>query len=79
MKKCFVLSHFFEYGEDNFYEELKIIGVYSSRAKAEQAIERYILLPGFNNYTREAFCIDEATIDYGREWENGFVKADEID
>ena len=77
MNKAFVLYHFFEYGEDDFYEETKNLGVYSSKEKAEEAIDRYIRLPGFDQYTRDEFYICETTIDYGREWEEGFIKVED--
>ena len=55
MDKVFLLQHSYEIGE---IEETKIIGIYSSREKAEQVIEKYKKLPGFKEYP-DTFYIDE--------------------
>ena len=52
-------------------EETKIIGVYSSREKAVQIIEKYKKLPGFKEYPN-AFCIDEYEMDKDY-WNEGFI------
>jgi len=59
--------HIHEDGE----EDIKLIGVYSSRASAEQAIERLKQQPGFRD-TPEGFVLDQYTLDEDN-WTEGFV------
>jgi len=57
--------------EDFGYDDVKLIGTYSTRLKAESAIERASNLPGFRMHP-ESFVIDEYVIDKD-EWTSGFV------
>jgi hypothetical protein len=54
----------------NNRDDAKLLGVYSSRAKAEARITSARLLPGFADEP-ECFTIDEYTIDQD-EWVEGF-------
>lgn len=72
MKFAYVLQHSYEVGEDGSFDEVKLIGVYSSKEKAEQVIRRYIILPGFKEHPMECFHISEYEIDKDQ-WTEGFI------
>lgn len=76
MKFAYVLQHSYEVGEDGSFDEVKLIGVYSSKEKAEQVIRRYIILPGFKDYPIECFHISKYEIDKDQ-WTEGFINWDE--
>ncbi|MDB5736223.1 MAG: dihydroorotate dehydrogenase [Alphaproteobacteria bacterium] len=69
MTTVFQLDHVYE--QYNGDDETKSLGLYSSREKAEQAIERYKSLPGFRQYP-DAFVIYECTLDWDAAWTEGF-------
>ncbi len=73
----YLLRHTYEYGEEMEHEETKIIGIYSSREKAEEVIKRFVLLPGFKNYPEEYFVIEEYLLDKDMWWTEGFIKWEE--
>jgi len=75
MKIAYVLQHSYEVGQDGAFDEVKFIGVYSSRQKAEQVIQRYIVLPGFRDYPIDCFHISEYEIDKDQ-WTEGFTTWD---
>ena len=77
-KKVYFLQHVYEYGEENEYEEVKNLGIYSSIEKASEAIERYIPFKGFRDYPRECFHISEYFLDEDSNWKGGFVSSEEI-
>ena len=52
------------------YNELKTLGVYSSKEKAEEVILDYKKLPGFKDFL-DGFCITEYEIDK-KYWIEGF-------
>lgn len=68
MKKVFVLQHSYE---KDFCEETKFIGVYSSIEKAESAIERLKIQPGFRDRP-EDFQIEEYELDKDQ-WTEGYA------
>lgn len=68
MKSVFLLQHSYEQGE---CEETKIIGIYSSKAKAEETIERFKNIIGFKEH-QDCFYIDEYDIDKDN-WIEGFI------
>lgn len=70
MKSVFILQHSYEIDES---EQTKIIGIYSTRDKANAAVEKFKTLPGFRDYP-ESFYIDEYEIDQNN-WNEGFEKA----
>lgn len=76
MKFAYILQHSYEVGEEGAFDEIKLIGVYSSQEKAEKVIERYISLPGFKEYPAECFHISKYEIDKDQ-WTEGFIKWDE--
>jgi len=57
MNTVFVLEHSYELSETG-EQKTKLIGVYSSRKKAEKAKERLVLQPGFKDFP-DYFNIDE--------------------
>ena len=70
MASVFILQHTYELSETG-EKETKFIGVYSSREKAQEAIRRLSLQPGFQDFP-EHFYIDEYEIDRDN-WCEGFV------
>lgn len=73
MNKVFLLQHSYEVGE---FDETKLIGIYSSKEKAESTVERFKHLSGFKDYPHECFYIDEIEIDKDH-WTEGFIKWEE--
>ncbi len=71
IKSVFLLQHSYEI--DN-YEETKIIGIYTSKNKAELVIQKFQTLPGFKEFP-ECFYIDEYKLDEDN-WLEGFIKID---
>jgi hypothetical protein len=65
----FILHHVHE--KTSGEEDIKLIGVYSSRSKAEEAIVLLSLRPGFQE-TRHGFEIDEYRLDQDH-WADGFL------
>lgn len=80
MNRVFVLQHLHVTHEDG--EDVKLLGVYSSRSSAIEAIERFRQLPGFRDKPdianpsspgpAEGFSIDEYGLDQDS-WEEGFI------
>lgn len=69
MASVFLLQHSYEVNE---YEETKLIGIYSTREKAEETVRQYKTLPGFRDYPDDCFYIDEYQIDKNH-WQEGFL------
>jgi hypothetical protein len=69
MQSVFLLQHSYEL---DGCDETKVIGVYSSKEKAETVACKYKNLPGFKEHP-DCFYIDEYLIDKNY-WEEGFVK-----
>ncbi len=67
--KVFVLQHVHSLG--NEAEDVKLIGVYSSRENAQAAITRLSRAPGFSE-TPEGFHIDEYEMDKDH-WVEGYI------
>lgn len=68
MKQVYLLFHVREIGRD---EDIKLIGVYGSRQKAELALERSRCLPGFADHP-DGFSIDAYEVDRDH-WSEGFA------
>ena len=83
MRRVFLLQHCYEYvintdvGETTV-EEIKTLGIYSSKAKGEQAIEYYKQKEGFRDHLKECFFLEAYTLDENASWVDGFVAADEV-
>ena len=71
MRSVFVLQHVRSSEDD--VEDVKFIGVYSSRDKARAAIDRLVVAPGFSE-NPDGFAIDEYPLDQDH-WVEGFVTA----
>ena len=73
MTSVFVVQHVHEseYGG----EDVKLIGVYSTRETAEAAVERSSRLPGFSDASG-GFYIDEYRLDRDH-WVEGYVTVSE--
>lgn len=69
MASVFVLQH--AHSREDGVEDVKFIGVYSSREKAEAAMARLCRLPGFSD-APEAFHVDEYRLDQDH-WVEGYV------
>jgi len=67
MKPLFILLH-----DPPETGRVKVIGIYSSQALAEEAIERTRVLPGFMDQP-DSFKIDLYAIDEDH-WPRGFVR-----
>jgi homoserine kinase type II len=72
METVFVLHHVAR--EDTPDEDVKLIGVYSTRVLAEAAVARMCSLPGFRDYP-SGFEIDEYRLDRDH-WGDGFISVD---
>lgn len=69
MQTVYVLQHIHTRADD--VEDVKFIGVYSSREKAESAVARLNRLPGFSE-APDGFHVDEYRIDRDH-WVEGYV------
>lgn len=69
----FMLWHVYELRDDfGIHDEEKLIGVFSSEAKAQEAIERLKEKEGFRDLPLSCFEIHETTVDQVG-WEDGFA------
>jgi hypothetical protein len=69
MASVFVLQHV--HTREDGAEDVKFIGVYSSREKADAAAARLSRLPGFSD-APDGFHVDEYRIDQDH-WAQGYV------
>lgn len=69
MASVFVLQHVHVLDDGN--EDVKFIGVYSSRETAEGAVARLSRLPGFSD-APDGFHVDEYRVDQDH-WVEGYV------
>lgn len=69
MTSVFVLQHV--HSRDDGDGDVKFIGVYSSREKAQAAMARLCRLPGFAE-AADGFHIDEYRVDQDQ-WTEGYV------
>jgi hypothetical protein len=73
MASVFVVQHV--HSREDAREDVKFIGVYSSREKAQESVSRMSRLPGFTD-ARDGFHIDEYRVDQDH-WVEGYVAAGE--
>ena len=71
MASVYVVQHVHSREDGN--DDVKFIGVYSSRETADAAIARLSLQPGFSE-TIDGFSVDEYHLDQDQ-WVEGFVEA----
>jgi hypothetical protein len=69
MASVFVLQHV--HSREDGDEDVKFIGVYSSRARAEEAVARLRQQPGFS-VAPDGFHVDEYRVDQDH-WIEGYV------
>ena len=69
MASVFVLQHV--HSREDGVEDVKFIGVYSSRAKADTAVARLSCLAGFSD-APDGFHVDEYRVDQDH-WVEGYV------
>ena len=69
----FSLEHVHEF--DDGHEDVKLIGVYSSRERAEAALQRVAGQPGFRDRP-EGFSISEVRVDQDH-WVEGYIDGDD--
>ena len=75
LKYVYLLEHSYDYEyKGEMFGEIKIIGIFSTKEKAEKVIDRYKSLPGFKEYPLECFHIDKFEINKISGWEEGFIK-----
>ena len=79
LKKVYVLMHTYEYGQDNEHESTKLLGVYSSKKQANEAVKRYRALDGFKKYPLSCFAVNECVLGVDYEWTDGFMTWEEIE
>ena len=72
MSKVYLLQHYYDYGKESEHEEVKELGVYSTRELAEEARDRYAALPGFRDLPLDCFYISLYTLDEDTGWKEGF-------
>jgi hypothetical protein len=70
--EVFVLWHVHEFPDGE--EDGKLIGIYSSPERAEQAKERALARPGFRD-APDGFIIDRETVDEDG-WLEGYITVD---
>jgi len=72
--KIYPLRHVYELDDGEI--EAKGLGIYSSREKAQEAIERYRILEGFKNRP-DGFVIYETILDRDEAWIEGYITWEE--
>jgi len=76
MKSVFFLQHSYDYIKgDLTIEHTKILGIFSTREKAEAAIEFYKTLPGFKDFSDDCFYLDEYELNK-KVWDEGFITSE---
>ncbi|GGF11702.1 hypothetical protein SAMN05443634_11616 [Chishuiella changwenlii] len=79
MEKLFILHHEYEYTyKKEIFDEVKFIGVFSSKQKAEEAKNLLKNKKGFINYPEDCFIIGEIGVDTV-EWLEGFITTEEAE
>lgn len=80
MRELYILRHIYNFeGEDGsqYQFEDKFLGIYSSKEKAGEAVNRYIEMEGFRQYPRECFKLEKWEVNQDTAWREGFVKMQE--
>ena len=71
MASVYIVQHV--HSRDDGNDDVKFIGVYSSRGTADAAVGRLSVQPGFSE-TIDGFSVDEYPLDRDQ-WVKGFVEA----
>lgn len=72
MKAVYLLEHSYPVGEDKFFDEVRIIGLYSTKRKAKEALLNYQCKVGFKSHI-DGFWIEKWKVDDNFQWVDGFV------
>ena len=75
--KLYVLFHDYEYGDDGFFDDEKVLGVYSSKKHVRKAIRYYKKLKGFKKYPRNSFSYFPFELNKHETWTKGFISGEE--
>lgn len=77
MIKVYLLQHSYKYEicEGVKTDETKIIGIYSTEEKAQEAKEQFKIKKGFDRFPEDCFYIDEYKLDQDN-WTDGFITWD---
>ncbi len=59
----YVLEHFYYYGKNSEHTEIKMLGVYSTKHKAQNAVYKYLKITGFKDFTPDCFRVTRYKID----------------
>ena len=68
----YLLTHTYPVGKDKFFDEVRIIGVYSSKKKGEEALLEYQYKEGFKSHI-DGFYSEKWEVDNDFEWSEGFI------
>ena len=58
----YLLTHTYPVGKDKFFDEVRIIGVYSSKKKGEEALLEYQYKEGFKSHI-DGFYLEKWEVD----------------
>lgn len=75
----YILVHYYEYGEENFYESFRPLGAYANTGELMAAIEYYYSLPEFSSFSKDCFYTDKYKLDTDTNWLEGFITAEEAE
>ena len=72
MISVYLLTHSYPVGEDKFFDEVRIIGLYSNKKKAKGALLKYRYKAGFKSHI-DGFYLEKWEVDNDFEWSEGFI------
>ena len=72
MKAVYLLEHSYPLGEDKFFDEVRIIGLYSNKKKAKGALLKYRYKAGCKSHI-DGFDIEKWEVDDNFQWVDGFI------
>ncbi len=73
MKSVYLLQHVYQYGKNNEYDEIKVLGIFDCEETVKKAIEYYKKMPGFRDFSEECFVFEKYDINR-LEWISGFLE-----
>ncbi len=76
IKGYYIVEFVYEVDDDNYkcIERFAFIGVFSTKEKANTAVDYLMNQPGFRDHPRDCFYISFFDLDKLKEWTTGFVK-----
>ena len=72
IKRICALRHTYAYGLKKLFLANKMLGVFDNKEKAEENIDFYHSLEGFEEYPKECFKCIELEVDKNQYWQTGF-------